>query len=265
MKHLVAYIWKLPLCAAAHTLGVMLGGSVALAIGATLPAISPEAEPGRLALAAARASLTLGLGLAPLATDLESSFALRAGILAWLGFVCLGINTAVEAAIYTTVGRAGGIVVMNLFAAAACAIAVAALFQPVAASATWKDSLWHFVRQWGTPQWALRLFLAVLACPLAYFTFGMLVGPYVVDAYRSTCATRSGASTSSTLPWRNSTLAESLALEAFDVAAHVSQSQGVEVRDTLRRSDRARLCCSTRCDSGTSGQFSGVGIGLAIQ
>src|SRR6185295_13639959 len=94
------------------------------------------------------------------------------------------INTAIEVAIYTTVGGANGIVVMNLFAAAGCAVAVAALFQP-AARATWKDSLRHFAGQWPAARWALRLLLALLAFPLAYFTFGMIVGPFVVDAYRS--------------------------------------------------------------------------------
>jgi hypothetical protein len=184
MKTLLSYAWKTLACTVAYMLGSMLGVSVAAALGVDLPSPPPGSQPTRLALFASLASLTLGASLGPLASGLRSRYLPRFAALALLAYLCLGVNTALETKIFTTVGGAAGMIVMFLPATLACAAAAAALFRPLArpepAAALWS----RFSAQFGASSWAWRLAAAIAAFPLVYLAFGMMVGPFVVDAYR---------------------------------------------------------------------------------
>jgi hypothetical protein len=184
MKTVLSYAWKTAACAVAYMGGSMLGGALATALGVTLPSM-PGTEPARLALFAFLASLTLGVSLGPLASGLSSRYFSRFAALALLAYVCLGLNTALETAIFTTIGGAGGLVLIFLPSTLACAAVAAALFRPAAPTETSAALCSRFKGQFDTQSWAWRLAVAVVAFPVVYLAFGMLVGPFVVDAYRN--------------------------------------------------------------------------------
>src|SRR5205814_5096209 len=119
----VSLVWRALACALAASAGTVVGGAVAEALGASLPAVPVPAEPGRAGLLFLVASLGLAVGVAPLASGLAVEFRARWAILAALAYVCLGVNTAIEAAIFTRVGGTAGMLVFNLFTAAALAAA----------------------------------------------------------------------------------------------------------------------------------------------
>jgi hypothetical protein len=185
MSRFVSYLWRVFICAVAYFAGAMVGASVAPALGATLPAMPPSVSPGRLAVVSFLASLTLGAGLGPLAMGFWARFPARFAALALLAFVCLGVNTALESAIFTTVGGGTGMIVLFLPATLACAAAAAALFPPTGDPETWASGWRRFVSQFPAASWLWRVALAVLAFPVIYLAFGSVVGPFVIDAYRS--------------------------------------------------------------------------------
>ena len=185
MKTLISSVWKALLSALAFMVGTMLGAPMTAAVGATLPALPASADERSLALFGLIASVALGLALGPLAAGLALRFAARWAILALLTYVCLGLNTAIEAAIFTTVGGTSGLLVLNAFSAIPFGAALAALFRPATAPEAWASRWRRFRGQFQPAQWAWRLGAAVLAFPVIYFLFGMIVGPFVVDSYRA--------------------------------------------------------------------------------
>ena len=185
MKRFLSYLWRTFLCAVAYSIGTMIGAPLARALGAALPSIPPTVDPGRFAIASFLASLTLGAGLGPLASCLRARFLSRWGALAVLAYVCLGVNTALETTIYTTLGGARGMILLFLPATVACAAVAAALFRPAGDPEPLAASWERFASQFPPPSWLWRVALAILAFPTIYLAFGMIVGPFVVDAYRS--------------------------------------------------------------------------------
>ncbi len=185
MRTLLSYAWKTVVCALAYTAGSALGAALAAVLGAALPAMPPGADPARLMRAAFLASLILGASLGPLASGLRTGYLARFLSLGLFSYVCLGANTALETAIFTRMGGAQGIVVLFLPAALACAAAAAALFRP---GTTPEKSavLWsRFKSQFGPSSWAWRLGAAVVAFPVVYLAFGLVVEPFVIDSYRA--------------------------------------------------------------------------------
>ncbi len=184
MKTIVSYAWKTLVCAVAYMGGSMLGAALATALEVSLPSM-PGTEPAQLALFAFLASLTLGVSLGPLASGLRSRYLARFAALALFTYVCLGVNTALETTIFTTIGGAAGIVVLFLPATFACAAVAAALFRPATAPHT-TAALWsRFTAQFGARSWAWRLAAAIVAFPVVYLAFGMMVGPFVIEAYQN--------------------------------------------------------------------------------
>jgi hypothetical protein len=185
MKQLLTFVGKAVLCALALTVGTLIGAPISTALGAVLPAIPAGVDQGSLALSGAFASFVLALALGPLARGLAAGFLARWAMLGLLAYVCLGVNTAIEAALFTTVGGTSGLIVLNVFSSVLFAAAVAAAFRPSSELPGWRVSWRGFWRRHGTPQWAWRLAAAVLAFPVTYLLFGMMAGPFVVDAYRA--------------------------------------------------------------------------------
>src|SRR6185436_19515688 len=60
-----------------------------------------------------------------------------------------------------------------------------AVVRPAAAPEAWASRWGRFRGQFRPAQWAWRLGAAILAFPVIYFLFGMIVGPFVVDSYRA--------------------------------------------------------------------------------
>ncbi len=183
MKTIASYAWKTLACAAAYFVGSAVGGAVATALGIGLPSM-PGSQPAQAALVAFLASLVLGASLGPLASGLRAPYVARFGALAVLAYVCLGINTVLETMIFTTYGGAAGMLVIFLPSTLACTAVAAALFRP-AASFDAVPALWsRFRAQHGGWSWAWRLAAAIVAFPVVYLVFGMVAGPFVVEAYR---------------------------------------------------------------------------------
>lgn len=180
----LAYLWKVPVCGLAYMAGTMLGGMLASLIGMPTPAMPEATDPQTLMLFQLLASPLLALALAFLSRGIQGRFVCRWLILSSLTWVAYGINTVLEAAIFTTYGAASVFtVVIILFGSLACAALVAALFRPDEKRRDFAAKLRAFLGGWSVSQWAWRLAVAAVAFMPIYLFFGRLVVPFTYDYY----------------------------------------------------------------------------------
>lgn len=177
------------LCGLIFVVGTILAGMFAAAVHISIPHLTPpgisEAEALRGFLIA---SALMGLALTPLAYGIRGGRIARWLALAFLPFICLAVNAVIEILIFTTMLSrpsapsfvASFILPTLLFGAG---LAFLAKSEPGAPSFSQQAKALFSTHSAGA--WAWRLLLAILAFPLIYFTFGAMVAPLVVPAYRA--------------------------------------------------------------------------------
>jgi hypothetical protein len=179
------YLWKTPLCVLTYLVGIAAGGAVATSLGLSLPAIPAAAGGETSQLSGLLVGCTLlVLSLGPLAKGVRGGLVARWLILAAFAYVCLGVNTAIEAGIFTKFGGMSGMAVITAVPCALSALVVSLLFPPQGPAVSFRASLRRFAGRVDGRRWLGRVFAAVLAFPLIYFVFGMPVGLLVGDYYR---------------------------------------------------------------------------------
>ncbi len=184
-KSVLNYLWKLPICGMAFSVGLMLGSIVATGMGLPTPDLPAGTEQATLAQYALLGSLLLALTLVSVSRGLSGGFVSRWLILSFLTWVAYGVNTYLEAAIFTTVSAASPFTVVMYFSASLlCGAAVAWLFPPETKGGDFFANVQAFFARRSAGAWAWRLLAAFLAFPLAYLAFGRLIAPFVTDYYR---------------------------------------------------------------------------------
>ena len=168
-----------------YFLGAILFGAFAAAIHFHVPNLDPPGTNLSIALPMfALSSALIGLALLPLALNTRSSRIVRALVLFVLIFVCLGVNAVIELTIFSTYfvhGGAVALVVSMILPSPLCALALSYSL-PIASGGPAHHAE---LRSRSNGSWLLRVVAAILAVPVIYFCFGAMVGPFVVDFYRS--------------------------------------------------------------------------------
>lgn len=182
-RTLTGYLWRVPLCALAYVGGAMASGAAFSALGLPLPQLPERADPKIMGMLLLVASLALAAGLAPLARRLQGSYWLRWLMLAILCYICLGVTSALEGAIFTTMDMAS----IPAFAVLPCllfAAVLALLFKPAQRGESFAVNARRFFSGRSLGQWMVRLATAVCAFPVIYWIFGMMVAPFVLKYYQ---------------------------------------------------------------------------------
>ena len=177
------YVWRVPLCALAYIVGTMAGGSLVSALGMQLPSLPEQADEKTMGLYLLAGTFVLALGTAPLARRIRAGYLVRCLILAALTYVCIGLNTPIEAAIFTNIG---GMQTMAVFSLLPCLFfggVIALLFKPSGKAEPFGQQVSHFFSGRSVQKWAWRIVAAICAFPVIYWVFGMSVAPWVVKYY----------------------------------------------------------------------------------
>ncbi len=184
LKATAGYLWRLPLCAVAYVVGNMAGGALVSALGLPLPEVPEQANEQIMGLLLFVASLALAAALAPLARRMQGAYWVRWLALAALCYVCLGVNTPIEAAIFTNMGGMMTIPILSVCPCLLFGAVMALLFKPAKGGVSILDNARRFFGSRSAGQWAWRLAVAVCAFPVIYWTFGSMVAPFVLEYYR---------------------------------------------------------------------------------
>jgi len=183
LRTAAGYVWRLPLCACAYVVGAVGGGALVKALAMPLPELPPQANEQTMGLCLILGSLALALGLVPLARRIRGGFTVRWLALAGLCYVCLGINTPIEAAIFTHMGGMTSIPVFSILPCLLFAAVMALLFKPVDQGDSFRTAAGRFCAGRTAGEWAWRLAAAIGVFPAIYWTFGLMIAPFVRPYY----------------------------------------------------------------------------------
>jgi hypothetical protein len=184
LKATGGYLWRLPLCALAYAGGIMAGGALLTALGLPLPEVPEQADPRIMGLLLLVASLAMAGGLAPLARRLAGPFWMRWLTLALLCYVCLGVAAPLEGAIFTSLHGMTSLPIFSILPCLLFGAVVALLFRPADRGDAPALDARGFFRGRTAGNWAWRFVAAVCAFPVVYWTFGLMVAPFVMEYYR---------------------------------------------------------------------------------
>ncbi|MFZ5927258.1 MAG: hypothetical protein ACOYX1_07390 [Acidobacteriota bacterium] len=180
MSHKTAFAARMVLCGLVFVAAMSLSGALVTALGLKMMAMPDGVNQQAVALASLLASPLLALALAPLAVRLPGAWVARTGWLALFLYVTFGLNTMIEARIFSSMVGPGTLAGMCVFYVLPCltlALAVAAAFPA-------REPHPALLPHRPAAAWAGRLAFAWLAFPVAYLFFGTLISPLVIEQYR---------------------------------------------------------------------------------
>ncbi|MFN7037124.1 MAG: hypothetical protein ACK4SN_12260 [Bellilinea sp.] len=183
---LLSYIWKLPLCGLAFIAGMTLGGVLLPLLGFTPPAMPAGTDEATIMLWFSLGSMIVAVLLAPLSRHLSAKGIARWFMLFLFVWVFAAVGMVLESFFFMTTGavsslKDGLFTILNfLLPASFLSGSVSNLFRPA------QDAV--FSPLFTAPKfqsWLWRIPLALLAYPLIYFSFGLLIQPLVGSYYTS--------------------------------------------------------------------------------
>jgi hypothetical protein len=186
-KNVIGLAYKLPLCGIVFFIGMAAGGALLPLLGLQAPAMPEGTDANTIAAWFLLGSLILALPLSGLSRRLAAGFVRRWLLLALLAWVCSAVNMVLEAFFFMDTGAtsstgSGLFTMLNLLLpCVTLSAAVALLFRPRTCD---KGRGWRaFWAQHGPAAWAWRLGLVLLAYPVVYIAFGLLVQPFIAGYY----------------------------------------------------------------------------------
>lgn len=188
VKRTLTTVAKVIAGALVYYVGFILGGIIAGAMGLSVPALPAGADAATLGIYQLIVSLLFTATLAVLSRHLVGGLLVRWSALALFSWVAYGLNTYLEAAIFTAYEAASAYtLVMQALAAVLCSAVIAWAFPPRDGSKS-ATAARAFLSRYSVGQWAWRLLAAWMAFPLIYLIFGWLVQPFIIEFYRQQMA-----------------------------------------------------------------------------
>ena len=186
VKDLFALLYKLPLCGIAFFAGMAAGGIVLPLLGLDAPAMPEGTDANTIALWFLLGSMLLALPLSWISRRLAGGFVRRWSVLALLTWICSAVNMVLEAFFFMDTGAVssagtGLFTMLNLLLPCiTLSGAVALLFRPYPDRRLHGGAFWSRYR---FAEWAWRSGVVLLAYPVIYIVFGLLVNPFIADYY----------------------------------------------------------------------------------
>ena len=168
---------RILLACVAYVAGCMITGAIAPLLHMPQLHMPPGVEPSKMFLALVASTPLLAIGVLPLSAGLAGNWSKRWLALGALLYVTLGLNTMIEAKIFSTVVEG------NAFVASLHSLLAPALVAAVLAFGTGPSTPERTRVDTNIGGWTWRVLVAWLSFPCIYWTFGMCVGPFVISYY----------------------------------------------------------------------------------
>lgn len=188
-KSIFSYFWKLSLCGITFFISMAVSGIVLSMLGFESPAMPEGTDANTIALWFLLGSVILAFTLSFVSRSLRANWLVRWVILVELMWVIGVVGMVIESFFFMTTGAASSIIsalftmfnflLPTLFLSAL----VAALFRPTQPFESCLNCLRNFFAARKTSAWIWCMITALLAYPLVYFAFGLIVQPFIQDFY----------------------------------------------------------------------------------
>jgi hypothetical protein len=189
IKKIVIFSGKIILSVAALYAGTILGSMLAGFAHLPMPEIPAGVSPASLQQFLLLSNVFMAVTLAWISSRMQGSFLSRWLSLAFLVWIAYGVNTTLEAAIFTSYSSVSlYTVVMDLCAALAGSAVIAAFFHPLNGNRSFLQQASLFFTRFSLGQWLWRIAAGLLAFPTVYYLFGSLIAPVVMPYYQQNIA-----------------------------------------------------------------------------
>ncbi len=189
LKITLAYLWKLPLCGVGFFIGVVLSGIALPMLGFQAPEMPDGTDVNTIMLWYLLGSMLMAFALSFLSRNLSANWLLRWIILFELIWTFGVLGVVIEAFFFMTTGAVSSLLnalftMLNfLLPAMFLSALVAVLFQPILPVEPCQRSCQKYIAFHKKSSWLWRIILALLAYPVTYFAFGLLVQPFIQKFY----------------------------------------------------------------------------------
>lgn len=189
LKTVLAYLWKLPLCGIGFFIGIALSGIILPSLGFKSPEMPEGTDANTIMLWFLLGSILLAFTLSFLSRNMSANWLLRWGILFELIWIFGAFGVVLEAFFFMTTGAVSSMsnalfTLLNfLLPAIFLSALVAVLFQPIMAIEPCQHRLQIYAMFYKRSTWMWRIILVLLAYPVTYIVFGLLVQPFIKKFY----------------------------------------------------------------------------------
>jgi len=189
LKLIFTYFWKLALCGITFFISMAVSGIMLSILGFESPALPEGTDANTILLWFLLGSVILAFSLSFVSRSLRANWLVRWVILVELMWVIGVVGMVIESFFFMTTGVVSSLIsalftMLNfLLPTLFLSGLVAALFRPTQPFEPFWDCLRNFFAARKTSTWIWRIVAALLAYPLVYFAFGLIVQPYIQDFY----------------------------------------------------------------------------------
>ncbi len=189
LKSIFGYFWKLPLCGIAFFVGMAVSGLALPYLGFQAPEIPEGTVANTISLCFLLGSMLLAFVISFVSRNLQVSWLVRLIILVELIWVFGIVGMVIESFFFMTAGAVASLInalftILNfLLSCLFLAAMVTFLFHPAAPFVPTTHILRNYFADSKIVTWVWRFVAALLAYPLVYFAFGIIVQPFIQDFY----------------------------------------------------------------------------------
>lgn len=188
-RTILNYLWRLPLCGISFFIGMAVGGGLLPLLGFEAPAMPEGTDANTILIYFLFGSMLLAIPLSWVSEHLKRRFIGRWLILAALTWVIGAVSMVLESAFFMETGAVSSsqntlYTILNfLLPSLALSGLVAAFFRPPLKEIEQKHRIGDYSRHRSFSAWLWRVGVALIAYPVVYIVFGLLVEPFVMDYY----------------------------------------------------------------------------------
>ncbi len=190
-KTLFDYLWRLLLCGIAYLFGLVVSGMILAVLGLDSPSIPEGTNSTTISFWFFIGSVVLAFALSFISSNLHTTWQARILILFELTLIFGVVGMVIESSLFMTTGAVSSwmnsfytilnFLLPNLFLTSV----VAYFFSPTQQDESCVENLCQYFKAHRFSAWSWRILFAIIAYPLVYFLFGLIVQPFIHHYYTS--------------------------------------------------------------------------------
>lgn len=178
------YLWRALVCGLTFAAGMVASRLVHLILGLYMPRMPQQAGESTAIYYLLIGSILLALGILPVARRIGGSFLSRFAATCVFFFGGFAVSTSIESSIYSSYEGYSLMISIFILPVLLTSLLAVSLTRPQSRTTERNERMAGFFRRRPAGEWVWRLLVVVVAFPVVYLVFGILVSPLVSEYYQ---------------------------------------------------------------------------------